>query len=391
MKCANCHGIGRIPTVRSFARVLLGKLYETTSKRTLVKSIIMELPVDPAVYLLNEKRDQLAEFEANFNCELIILPRTNLQMPDYNLRIDKLRGKRDQQEDSFALKPIKGIEHGAYLNDPKPTRRPMPSAITSFKPRHEPPPATLAAQAHLSTSSNGSTFSKWLLGLFSKKTQASNDKVSDARRSRKRKQSSKGSGSRSSSKGEAASADGSSTTKRNRKRSQRRSNKSGSRTSETATATGNVSGEAAARSPSQRRNETKPSSKPAEASGEATARSPSQRRNETKPSSKPAEASGEATARSPSQRRNETKPSSKPAEASEQPTPLETTRKRQRAPQGERFAPQTAKISETAALPSSTAKATVGNPDNPPKQTAYTPPRAGNKPVSQQPKPPADS
>lgn len=224
--CTNCQGTGRLPTVRSFARNVLDKLRDAAVKRSSIESIVLELPIDPAIYLLNENRDKLSDFEANFKCKLIILPRNNLQIPDYNLRIDKHSRKAKSSEDSFERKPIKGVEHGTYLNDPKSTRRQMPPAITSFKPSHRPKPATPAAShghADVPKESSGGLTS-WFKELLFQKKPAATPQHGTHRTQSKRSKSAKPKGKISA---EQQAAEGSTNPKRRRRRStsQRRGGK----------------------------------------------------------------------------------------------------------------------------------------------------------------------
>src|SRR5260221_14650415 len=81
--CPRCVGIGNIRSIESLTLSVLRLIGEELRKdRT--SRVIVQVPVDVATYLFNEKREWLRELEAKSEIELIIVPNENLQTPEYS-------------------------------------------------------------------------------------------------------------------------------------------------------------------------------------------------------------------------------------------------------------------------------------------------------------------
>ncbi|MGB5587480.1 MAG: Rne/Rng family ribonuclease [Gammaproteobacteria bacterium] len=83
--CPRCLGRGTVRGVESLSLSILRLLGEEARKDRTSK-IIAELPIDVATYLLNEKRDWLTTIEQREQVEMVIVPRSNLESPHYQLR-----------------------------------------------------------------------------------------------------------------------------------------------------------------------------------------------------------------------------------------------------------------------------------------------------------------
>ncbi|MEZ5500051.1 MAG: Rne/Rng family ribonuclease [Steroidobacteraceae bacterium] len=83
--CPRCAGIGSIRSVESMALSILRLVGEEARKERTAK-VIVELPVEVATFLINEKRDWLRTLEDKSHAELVIVPNTNMQTPDYTIR-----------------------------------------------------------------------------------------------------------------------------------------------------------------------------------------------------------------------------------------------------------------------------------------------------------------
>ena len=85
MVCPRCLGRGTVRDVESLALSVLRLLGEEARKERTAK-VIAELPVDVGTYLLNEKRSWLTSIEERESIHVIIVPRTGLESPHFNIR-----------------------------------------------------------------------------------------------------------------------------------------------------------------------------------------------------------------------------------------------------------------------------------------------------------------
>ena len=72
VQCPHCMGSGVVPSIQTAAIILFRHLQEKLLAKTAQK-IIMTVPTDVAVYLLNHKRAELAEMESKFETEIVII------------------------------------------------------------------------------------------------------------------------------------------------------------------------------------------------------------------------------------------------------------------------------------------------------------------------------
>ncbi len=70
--CPHCMGAGVVPSIQTAAIILFRHLQEKLLAKSAQK-IIMTVPTDVAVYLLNHKRGELAEMESKFETEIVIV------------------------------------------------------------------------------------------------------------------------------------------------------------------------------------------------------------------------------------------------------------------------------------------------------------------------------
>jgi len=70
--CPHCMGAGVVPSIQTASIILFRHLQEKLLAKAAQK-IIMTVPTDVAVYLLNQKRAELAAMEKEFNTEIVIV------------------------------------------------------------------------------------------------------------------------------------------------------------------------------------------------------------------------------------------------------------------------------------------------------------------------------
>lgn len=86
--CPRCHGHGTVRGVASLALAVL-RLIEEDALKENTAEVRAQLPVDVATFLLNEKRDSIADIEKRHQTRILILPNTLLESPNY--KIDRLK------------------------------------------------------------------------------------------------------------------------------------------------------------------------------------------------------------------------------------------------------------------------------------------------------------
>jgi ribonuclease E len=98
--CPRCNGIGSIRDVNSTALHIL-RLVQEEAMKDGTAAVHVQVPVDVATFLLNEKRLDLAKLETKLNVSVVLIPNRHIETP--NFKLDRLK-----HED-------------ARLDNPKPT------------------------------------------------------------------------------------------------------------------------------------------------------------------------------------------------------------------------------------------------------------------------------
>lgn len=82
--CPRCKGVGVIRGVESLALSILRLLEEEAMKEN-TRRVTVQLPVDVATFLLNEKRNQLTKIEDRHEMHVLIVPNESLVTPQYTI------------------------------------------------------------------------------------------------------------------------------------------------------------------------------------------------------------------------------------------------------------------------------------------------------------------
>ena len=94
MPCPRCHGTGHIRGIESTALHILRITQEDAMKEN--SAIIqVQLPVEVATFLLNEKRADIHKIEQRMGVEVVLIPNIHLETPNYNI----VRVKHDDVND----------------------------------------------------------------------------------------------------------------------------------------------------------------------------------------------------------------------------------------------------------------------------------------------------
>ncbi|SFK43869.1 RNAse E [Nitrosomonas aestuarii] len=99
MPCTRCHGTGHIRGTDSSALHVLRIIQEEVMKEH-TSALHVQLPIDVATYLLNEKRAEIYEIEERLKVDIILIPNIHLETPKY--KITRLRHDEVKQIEAQA-------------------------------------------------------------------------------------------------------------------------------------------------------------------------------------------------------------------------------------------------------------------------------------------------
>ncbi len=146
--CPRCNGTGHIRDTESSALQVL-RIIEEESMKESSAVIHVQIPVDVAAFLLNEKRGEIMKVENRHKVEIVLIPNTHLETPHYKLERIKHDDPRleepqvsyklaEQADDdmSFAKRqkePVKPVQEAMVKNIPEG----MPAPVVERKPAEE--------------------------------------------------------------------------------------------------------------------------------------------------------------------------------------------------------------------------------------------------------------
>jgi ribonuclease E len=142
--CPRCNGMGVIRSVESLALAVLRLIGEEARKDRTAK-VIAQLPVDVATYLMNEKREMLADIERRGRIDVILVPNRYLETPAYEIR--RVRDDEAQLPENsmishqMAVEPKIDLEAIASAEEEKAPPPPQPAVTTIVPSTPAPPPA----------------------------------------------------------------------------------------------------------------------------------------------------------------------------------------------------------------------------------------------------------
>lgn len=82
--CPRCHGTGSIRGIESVSLSIL-RLIEEESMKANTDQVHVQVPVEVGTFLLNEKRQSIAELEQRQNVNVVIIPNRHMDTPQYEL------------------------------------------------------------------------------------------------------------------------------------------------------------------------------------------------------------------------------------------------------------------------------------------------------------------
>ncbi len=84
-KCPRCEGHGFIKTTQATALTILRKIRAEAMKDD-TNEIRVQVPVDIAAYILNEKRDSIIDIETKIDVKVMIIPNFNMESPKFQMQ-----------------------------------------------------------------------------------------------------------------------------------------------------------------------------------------------------------------------------------------------------------------------------------------------------------------
>ncbi|MCB1771996.1 MAG: Rne/Rng family ribonuclease, partial [Gammaproteobacteria bacterium] len=165
--CPRCDGHGFVRSVDSLALSILRILEEEALKENTGR-VTAQLPVEVATYLLNEKRQVIADAEKRHDISIVLIPNRHLETPKYE--IERIRRQdldtgddtpsHEQEKDLSSAKPVTGERQVARVEQP--AVRPIAPAAPAPRPAAPPPAAAPTAPAPVPVANGETGFIKRL-------------------------------------------------------------------------------------------------------------------------------------------------------------------------------------------------------------------------------------
>jgi ribonuclease E len=158
--CPRCHGTGHIRGIESTALHILRITQEEAMKDN--SAIIqVQLPVDAATFLLNEKRAEIHSIEELMGVEVVLIPNIHMQTPNYSVVRIKQDDVKEESSPSYNLVEIPA--ENDYVRSLSAESKPAaPEALVKGVTASTPAPVAMAA-IETKTSLLG-RIKKWLSG-----------------------------------------------------------------------------------------------------------------------------------------------------------------------------------------------------------------------------------
>src|SRR5580700_690460 len=142
--CPRCVGIGSIRSVESMALAILRLIGEELRKDRTAR-VVVQVPVEVATYIFNEKREWLRTLEDKSEIELLIVPNPHIQTPEYSIsrvRDDETELVENKQA-SYLLPTAPTVAEPALAHESKPQLE--AAAVATLLPTTSAPQSTPTA------------------------------------------------------------------------------------------------------------------------------------------------------------------------------------------------------------------------------------------------------
>ena len=147
--CPRCGGAGHIRDTESSALQILRIIQEESLKDS-TASILCQVPVDVASFLLNEKRTEIAKIELKQRINVLMVPNKTLETPNYRLeRLKHDDPRLDNIEASYKMAEDVEDPTAVTRRSQEPTNKqtPLIKGVLPDAPAHEAAPRAVASAA----------------------------------------------------------------------------------------------------------------------------------------------------------------------------------------------------------------------------------------------------
>ncbi|MCB4811862.1 Rne/Rng family ribonuclease [Methylovorus menthalis] len=160
--CPRCHGTGHIRGIESTALHILRITQEEAMKEN--SAIIqVQLPVEAATFLLNEKRAEIHKIEQRSGVQVVLIPNIHMETPNYNIsriRSDDVNEETSRASYQMVEMPTEGEYNPAAQQEVKAVR--VEAAVKGITPASPAPIATEKAVEVAAAPSLFGRFKNWL-------------------------------------------------------------------------------------------------------------------------------------------------------------------------------------------------------------------------------------
>ncbi|MEP6789843.1 MAG: Rne/Rng family ribonuclease, partial [Ramlibacter sp.] len=182
--CPRCGGHGHVRDTESSALQIL-RIIQEESMKDGTAAVHVQVPVEVASFLLNEKRTEIAKIELKQRLSVIMVPNKTLETPNYRLerlkhddpRLDNIVASYNMAEEIEDPTTVTRRSHerankqepvikGVLPDAPAPIAVPRPEPVKAAEPAARAAPAAVRAPAPAPAAPAETGFMGWIKGLF---------------------------------------------------------------------------------------------------------------------------------------------------------------------------------------------------------------------------------
>lgn len=166
MSCPRCNGTGVIRDTDSSALHILRILQEEAMKEG-TAALHVQVPVEVASFLLNEKRTDIAKLEARLKVTIVLIPNKHLETPNYTL--ERLRHDDPRLEEakaSYAMADGPAADSPYQKQKEEVAAKPRQEAVVKGITPSTPAPVSVPRPARGQTTESKPSFLSRLFSLF---------------------------------------------------------------------------------------------------------------------------------------------------------------------------------------------------------------------------------
>jgi ribonuclease E len=174
--CPRCHGTGMVRDLRSLSLSIMRSI-EEIALRERQGEVQIEVPVEIAAFLLNEKRNAIMYLEQNSQVRITVLPHPHLETPHYHIQYNRDGfgpASYERTEATRASESELGYEATDWQQQPVA----IEAAAVSEKTRHTEPAVKATAAQPVAAPKADNRACAWLENLFVTKQAKTQDAVS---------------------------------------------------------------------------------------------------------------------------------------------------------------------------------------------------------------------